>query len=141
MPVRDFPGKINYANKYGHQTGSRVRHFFTAWGMNRWFESPGNTNLLVVEIIPSFLGLYVMYTNVLTREELEEFDMVNREVKAAIEKRRAEQAIKDQELEQKQIDAENKRLAEEASQMKEMLRLADMGKHHETVCKVRKIKD
>jgi hypothetical protein len=105
--------------------------------MNRWFRA--HRGLLVVETVTqNVLGwptTCVYYTNTLTREELEEFDTVNREVQAALEKRKAVRAEAQALEEIQRREVEEKKKAAELEQKKSDVRYIQMGKYHESHCK------
>jgi hypothetical protein len=127
LRAKEFPGKINFANERGHFSGCRAITFFGKTlveldeEVNKYFEA--NSNRLVVEIapMPSPDGYAVQYvfTKVMTNQEIQEFDELNREVKQLIANRRDAEAKAADDAAERQRESEKKAKLEAIAKDKE----------------------
>lgn len=113
----EYPGHMAFANKGGEYFhGCRVAQFANITDLNKFFLPGKKGHLkLVGELIPAHDGSIIcVYTNKLSRDDLEDVEEFNREMHSFFEKKREdrnEQRRKEQEKELKAAE-EQKRLAE-----------------------------
>ena len=115
-------GKINVADVRGHYSHCKAIHFDTAAEMNAFFEE--HQQRLVVDIKPQpDGGFLVLYTGVLTEEEIKEFQEVQEEARRLINERK-----------KARLEEETKREEEKHKQELEAKRLQEVGRkceqHH-----------
>ena len=103
--IEKRPGNINYADERGSYPGCHLKFFPDSAGVNAFFAE--NANLLVVKLDATSDGLFVLYTNQLDSEDLEEFNEFSRawmnhkqerdaaKAKTQAEKERSQKAAED----------------------------------------------
>ena len=109
----DYPGKLKLAVDRGHAAGALAVEFRGADEMNAYFEARDNHLIHHISTLPGSAEtaptILVIYSKVLTEEELAEHMEVMEEVQKIIEERKARR----EEAEEKSREAELKAAAEE----------------------------
>lgn len=127
--ILNWPGHISAQLHDGAWPGVKATYFMTTWGFNRFFREhdgkPGHGRLVVkAEAKPWLFGLVVgwvvLYTNQQSPEDMEDMEIVAREVEAKLSVIRRKRAAMRAEL-----------AAVEVAAKAEMARLANIGKKYE----------
>lgn len=109
------PGFINWSDGKSNYPGSLLKGFFNVESLNEFFRQ--NANLLTVGMWFTKDGIYVLYTNMLEGEELEEFNEYSRAVSIHMAEWRRERAEAKLKSERRQSEAE--------AEVKRKLQIAD----------------
>lgn len=139
--VKSFwPGKINYRDSTGHWPGCKAALVSVEPGeqsvadaINHFAEARPNTLVVDIRLVGTYDAL-ILYTNVLSAEEIADFNEAQQIAQETIDKRKAErEALKTQAeavVRAQAAEAQTKADAER----KELERLADLGRKHEKNC-------
>lgn len=135
------PGKINFGGEIrGHYPGAKCVQFsgyMLHEEINKFFAE--NPNLLVVAVHfvnaddPNQPGshvpvAFVFYTKILSDAEIQEFSEVQQEARRLIDERKAKRAEIEAEHTKKLSEAFDKEKAKKAEALKELERLAEIGR-------------
>lgn len=122
-----WPGEIKFANERGHFFGCKIE-VMGAEEVNSWAHT--HPNHVIVEIAPAgLLGkVAVIWTKVLSDEEMEEMGAIQREAEEIHRKKKEERAKLQTEADAKAQEEQKARAAKAEAELDEMQRLAALAR-------------